>query len=325
MPPVIMRLNLFFILLAYYIPKLTFSFNGDIEIDAKYSLKSDILKYFINTSKNRCETFVFVDIQHNLDSIVVNFAEDNNFEFRPRVLVSLNYRESQRFNITTPFFNVELSETEIVNSFVFGTFRFSGNCLSLLIKSTSSPELIFATTAVINRKISRPHKDYYIFISPIEILQDVASPTQSNIFQNIRFKYGIAIPEYNNSTTEVENTRLINYCAIDSNDLSNLYSRNCPALLNSKHFHVTSTASPSMVRFFNNNDGLQKSNSGAGIYYVIFKTASQMYNFTFEGQYAKFGGASGFKKDGIWYGAVGEVFNNEVDFAICAGITVDRE
>jgi len=77
----------------------------------------------------------------------------------------------------------------------------------------------------------------------------------------------------------------------------------------------------SWIQFTTHPDGTI---SGSGPQYRLLVECSRRLNFTYSLRYASNGGASGYKKDGAWYGAVGDLVNNSADIVVGGGISTDR-
>ena len=203
---------------------------------------------------------------------------------------------------------------DIVYSTYFGVFKFTPHCQVVFIVANKIPSFQDISKLLISKKFSRTHKDYMLLIGYSNYAPSLFN---SPIVEDFRYKYFL---EVNNNNSLLE---AIDFCNPNPYGNLKLFDRSCNSILNGKQLQVTSVLGTPYIRFQNNPDGSLR--WGAGIYYDLIHDSSKRFNYTFRVFGANSGGSSGFKRDGKWYGAMGDVFLRRAHFAIGAGISDHRD
>jgi len=227
------------------------------------------------------------------------------------------------------FFDKTYTDEEILHPGYPGPLLHSPQCQLVLLHSFESDfkGLEDLTRTVVAGRISRPHKDYFLYIS---------NPVANALFSKTKFAGEIrhkfyfsqsanSTPDFNDACTRSN----INPSEFKLNPRSfsesvSLFRRDCKDGLAGSHLVISSVLGTPWLQFTADANQKPIGNDITGIYYTLFKDSALKFNFTFELQYANTGGSSGFKKNGRWYGVVGEVYNREADIGWGTGITPFR-
>jgi len=204
-------------------------------------------------------------------------------------------------------YNQEFDEEDTLTPSVLGVRKLGTSCVSVFMETTlqlkSTEETI---QEVISSKHARPHKDFFIFIGSIPLLRRAFK--QSAELAELRYKYILQQNYFWNSCEQ-------------AGEWLELFSRKCVTHVAGHHFQIVASALKQFVHFVNDSSGNEK--PGGAVYSILAETSRRL-NFSFELKYAGFRGSSGFKRDGVWRGAVGDVFSRDADIALGIATTVFR-
>jgi len=245
-----------------------------------------------------CKTWVSVSSLGNLgrgESLL------SSQKFRPILLVAVMVSLSEE---TTATLDNEFTTQDIYNTIYSGPLKFSPQCQVVFIWAELLSNFDPLTSGVAKMKLIRQHRDYFLLVGHRD---GINSPWTQD---SIRFKYFV----FNNSVHDA--------CAARTHSnknpvTSSLFTSDCDAALNQGRVRYTAAAGIPWIRL---NEGPDP----VGSLYNLVSSAALRYNFTYNMRYAQHGGSAGIKRDGRWYGAVGEVFERTADVALGCGITAPR-
>jgi len=262
-----------------------------------------------------CETWIFpiAPIMEERISFSDRFSSVYDDQFiHPIVLIYITGNEQTTTNFS---YSTEFTESDILNTNMLGVRQRSPNCASIFINESKIETSVDITMSLIALKYGRPHKDYFVFIGKLDVIEEIYGANTQ--MADIRYKYAFE-SQATNST--VNNFKFWNICKQAGKKIA-LFERNCDSQLNGKHLLAVASSVEPFVHF-----GVNKfsQNTAGGSMASLFRETSVRLNFTFELRYSGFQGSSGFKKNGTWWGAVGEVFKREADVALTVATTVAR-
>jgi len=275
------------------------SFTSELEVEASIRTVSqiatvsplDVCKTWVFISQTRefiIDTDVFRTLVFNVALLFVSVL--------PSSIVGKNYAEHEQ------------TADELLFPTYSGPMRHSAQCqiVSVLCFAMDSRRI---TDALSHQRIIRPQKDYFIFYG---------HSVQLSLLDHLRHKFRFAFDHMRN-LIQVEDS-----CLEQKTHSPSLFTLKCDRILHGKSMRVRAMLGRCYVRF----DKAEKANEkggGSGLFYDILKSCAENFNFTFSLQTSDHGGASGFKKNGRWYGTVGEVFHHEADLGIAIGMTATRD
>jgi len=212
------------------------------------------------------------------------------------------------------FAHKEHTVEQLLNPVYCGPLRYVPQCQIVFVLSLKTPgQHENMVNYLAGSRFARMHKDYFFFIGIPEV---VVKFMQTEYKNGIRYKYFV---NYDHSAAVHDGCSDVS----SSGTQPSLFTSKCDFTLSEKKFTVTSVLGAPWCRLELGTDG--EIISANGIYFRLLTNAASHYNFTFSLQYANSGGASGFKRNGLWYGAVGEIYGRTADIALGCGISSNRD
>jgi len=247
--------------------------------------------WIIVTEGNESQAFI---IPEEIDTVSRSYVFVNS----PQVIENLN-REHTLAQLLNPLYS--------------GPLHHIAQCQVVFVISLHPPdETKKRVNYLADAQLARVHKDYFFFFG---IPHDVTESMQSAWPGNIRYKYFV---NYEGNASVLDGCNDVTTGAPPS-----LFTARCDSALGGKKFLVTSVFGTPWCRLKLGSDG--EVVSADGIYVRLLTDAAGRYNYTFKLKYAKGGGASGFKRHGLWFGAVGEVYEKTADIAFGCAIASNRD
>jgi len=247
-----------------------------------------------------CKTLIF---PHLDDSEHAYFENEFGNSVQPRPISLLGSGSLVQPDKDLLFYEKEVSLKHILMELIFGTFRFSRNCVSVFLYG-----LNLDVSILLSHRWARPHKDYFFFASetafPVEVNEHARTAPS---FRLLRYRHLV-----------VFNQNLSYSMTGSCGPLEGVFSVKCPMSIRGRHFGVVSSDIPSMVRPETNISKAE------GTLYTAMEEIGRHYNYTSTIRMSSHGGATGIKINGVWKGNVGDVFARRADFSVGNGITSER-
>lgn len=262
------------------------------------------------TEEEFCYTWTIV-VNYMSENFIQSLIHSDDTNSKAFAIYRANASLSEVTESSELYFDKMYTSAEILQSgFIIRSMRLSRPCAIVFISKDRHKCHTKLIQSVMLEGFARSNQDYFVFIQN-ELTTEIFPTTK--VEEDIRYKYFY--------WEAPDSKGLVDTCAVDG--LSTLFLRKCNIALNGKHLVIASVRGTPWLTFEYLPDGSLL--GGSGIYFKLFTDSAQLFNFTMEFKYANNGGSSGFKRNGSWFGNVGEVYHRTADIGVGSGLTSHRD